>query len=200
MSVLLRPVSFRDFRTCQGFTVVSLKWTRPSKTMVILGKLAYVSSFQVYLLRWHIRFQDLMMNLSKLLVPITLDSKPFLQIFQAMFSIHFPHFPTKVHSARAPKCRVVFFVTFFRYGGADSYPIHLPKSAVWNPHISRYGLKNTAPEGTVHFLYMFHDFFQLTIAKTTETSPLFRVFTVFALSRSHPFTARSATATLSQSH
>ena len=54
-----------------------------------------------------------MMNLSELLVPITLDSKPFLQIFQAMFSIHFPHFPTKVHSARAPKCCVVFFRHIF---------------------------------------------------------------------------------------
>ena len=139
------------------------------------------------------------MNLSELLVPITLDSKPFLQIFQAMFSIHFPHFPTKVHSARAPKCRVVFFVTFFRYGGADSYPF-TKISSLKSPYLLVKKKKNTTPEETVHVLHMFHDFFQPTIAKMTETSPLFRVFTVFALSRSHSFTARSATATLSQSH
>lgn len=167
--------------------------------MVILGKLAYVSSFQVYLLRWHIRFQDLMMNLSKLLVPITLDSKPFLQIFRAMFSIHFPHFPQRSIQHVHQNVVLFFFVTFFRYGGADSYPF-TKISSLKSPYFLVKKQKNTTPEETLHFLHMFHDFFQPTIAKTTETSPLFRVFTAFALSRSHPFTARSATARLSQSH
>lgn len=96
--------------------------------MVILGKLAYVSSFQVYLLRWHIRFQDLMMNLSKLLVPITLDSKPFLQIFRAMFSIHFPHFPQR-SIQHVHQNVVLFFSSHFSVMVALIH-IHLPKSAV----------------------------------------------------------------------
>ncbi len=78
-----------------------------------------------------------MNHLSESLVPMTLDSKPFLQI---MFSIHFPHFPTNIHSACAPKNYGGFFFTLFNHG--DSIFISMCQIQQFpNPHIFR--LKKT---------------------------------------------------------
>ena len=99
-----------------------------------------------------------MMNLSKLLVPITLDSKPFLK-FSGPCVLYYtlPTLPPKVHSARAPKCCVVFFVTFFRYGGADSYPF-TKISSLKSPYFL---VKKTKKTQHLKKLYIFYTCFMI---------------------------------------